>query len=153
MSVTGLGVVLPRPLSARSVVGLFHPMWLCRTAPAKFAERFAHGLIPNPLACLIATVVLAHLVFSMSRMYIVRTVTPPMAKPEVNARAMIPMIVSVVMASVYQTKSSWSTPSRCPYPSRESIILRAMMPTGRSSNPATRAMWYRDARNIFSVSS
>lgn len=84
------------------------PVGFGSAALSQFDECHSHSLIPNTLTSLLTTVTLAHFFFSMSRMYIVSVVTPPIPNPPAKAARINPI---VSMSGVYQVGSVNATPA------------------------------------------
>lgn len=95
------------PVIIATVLGTI-PVRLGATTLSQFDECHSHSLIPNPLARLLASVALAHFFFSMSRMYIVSVVTPPIPNPPAKVARISPI---VSMSGVYQVGSVNATPA------------------------------------------
>ena len=75
---------------------------------SQFDECHSHSLIPNTLTSLLTAIALAHFFFSMSRMYIVSVVTPPIPNPPAKLAM---MAATVSMSVVYQVGSVNATPA------------------------------------------
>ena len=95
------------PVIIATILGTIPVGFGTATLP-QFNECHSHSLIPNPLTSLLTSVALAHFFFSMSRMYIVTVVTPPIPNPPAKVAM---MTATVSMSVAYQVGSVNATPA------------------------------------------